>query len=120
MHPTFNVKMTSHEQLEMKANIKFCSDLGKTPTKILKSLQKTRGNNMSVSRAIVLKWHRRLKDGRQNVENDEQQGREAVIYASSATSIETALEGDRRLIIRELSEVTDVSCGNFIVSWLMY
>ena len=31
MHQTFNVKMTAHKRLEMKANIKFCADLGKIP-----------------------------------------------------------------------------------------
>ena len=54
MHQTFNVKMTSHERLEMRAKINFCADLGKAPTEMLTLLHKTKGN-MSVSRTIVFK-----------------------------------------------------------------
>ena len=71
--------MTSNERLEIRANINFCEDFGKTPTDMLKLLHQTRAN-MSVSRAIVFRWHRRFKDGRQNLEDNERQGREAVIY----------------------------------------
>ena len=66
---------------------------------MLKLLQKTRGN-MSVSRANVFKCHGRFKDGRQNLDDNERQGREAFTHTSSATSIKTALKGDRRLTIR--------------------
>ena len=66
---------------------------------MLKLLQKIRGN-MPVSRAIVFKCHDRFKDGRQSLDDNERQGREAFTHASSATSIKTALKGDRRLSIR--------------------
>ena len=66
---------------------------------MLKLLQKTRGN-MSMSRATVFKCHRRFKDGRQILYDNERQGREAVTHTSSATSIKTPLKGDRRLTIR--------------------
>ena len=42
---------------------------------MLKLLQKTRGN-MSVSHAIVFKWHHWFKDGRQNLDDNERQGQE--------------------------------------------
>ena len=64
--------------------IKFCADLGKTPTETLKLLRTTR-RNISVSRALVFKWHRRFKDGRQDIEDDERQGREAVIRTSRSS-----------------------------------
>ena len=102
--------MGSHERLEIRANIKFCAELGKTPTQTLDLIQKTRGDK-SVSRALVFKWHKRFTDGRQDIGDDERPGRAAVIRASSSTSIKTALEGDRRLTVRELSEITDVSRG---------
>ena len=35
---------------------------------------------MSVSCAIVFRWHRRFKVGRQNLEIDERQGREAQSF----------------------------------------
>ena len=66
---------------------------------MLKLLQKVRGN-MSVSRAIVFKWHSRFKDDCQTVEDNGRQGREVDIHTSSATSIKMALEGDHGLTIR--------------------
>ena len=94
----------------MRADIKCFADLGKTTTKMLKLLEKRKGN-MSASRVIVFKWYHRFKDGRQNIEDDERRSREPVIHTSIAASIKTALKGDRHLTIRELSEVTDVSRG---------
>lgn len=41
--------------------------------------------------------------------DDERPGRAAVNCKSSSTSIKTALEGDGRQTVREISEVTDVS-----------
>ena len=46
-----SVKMTSRERLEIRTNIEFCADLGKTPTDTRKLLQKTRGN-VSVSHDV--------------------------------------------------------------------
>ena len=82
--------MTSHKWLEMRANINFCAGFCKTPTEMLKLLQRTRGN--FVCHAIVFKWHRRFKDGHQNLEDNKRQGCEAVVHTSSATSIKTTLE----------------------------
>ena len=78
----------------MRANINFCENFGKTSTEMLKLRHRTRAN-MSVSRAIVFKCHRRFKDDRQNIEDNKRHGREAVIHMSSATSIKTALEGTK-------------------------
>ena len=75
----------------MRANIKFCVDLGKTTTKMLKLLQKRKGN-MSASRVIAFKWYLRFKDGLQNIEDDERRSREPIIYTSIATSIKAALK----------------------------
>ena len=63
----------------MRTHIKFCVDFGKTPTKMLNLFQNTR-RNMSVNRSIVFKWHRRFKVDCQNLENNEQQGREAQSF----------------------------------------
>jgi hypothetical protein len=43
--------MTSQERLELCANIKFCMELGETPTDTYKKLQRTRGEN-AVFRAL--------------------------------------------------------------------
>ena len=82
--------MTWHERLERKANNS--ADLGKTTTEMLNLLQKTR-RNMSVSCAIYLNGTVGLK------------------MDVKTLKIKTALEGDSRLTITELWEVTDVSRG---------
>ena len=70
---------------------------------------------MSVSRAIVFKCQRSFKDGRQNLENDERQGSDAVIHTPSATTIKTALEGDLTIIFEQTLAV-----AQFIAFWPMY
>jgi predicted transcriptional regulator len=102
--------MTSHERMEIRANIKFCADLGKTPTETYKLLQQTKRES-SVSRALVFKWHKRFSDGRTDIKDDERPGRNAVIRTTSSTSIKKVLEGDRRLTVREIAEIADVSRG---------
>ena len=82
----------------MKANINFVH-ISVKHQQNAKLLQQTRGN-MSASRAFVLKCHGRFTDDRQNLDDNERQGREAFIQTSRATSIKTALKGDRRLTIR--------------------
>ena len=74
MYARSNAKMGSHERLDIRANIKFCAKLGKTPTQTPYFIQKTRGEK-SVSRALVFKWHNRLTDGRQDIGDDERPGR---------------------------------------------
>jgi hypothetical protein len=84
------LKMTSQERLELHANIKFCMELGETPTDTYIKLQRTRGEN-AVSRALVFKWFRRLSDGRKSLEDDEGRGRRSSVKPSDVTSIEDTM-----------------------------
>ena len=83
---------------------------------MLKLLETTKGN-MSVSRDIVFKWHRRFYDGRPNIEDIERQDRDAVIHTSISMSIKTALEGDHRLTIENCQELSTLAVAQFILSW---
>ena len=58
-----NVKMSTKERMEIRENIKLCTDLGKTPTKTYMMLQMAKGER-KVSRALVFKWHKRFSEGR--------------------------------------------------------
>lgn len=102
--------MMSQEKLETRAIIKFCKDLGKTPTDTCKMLQKSRGKT-SVSRALVFKWHKRFSEGRESIQDDTRSGRKLHVNETHLTSIKEALEFDRRVTVRELSEIADLSVG---------
>ena len=48
--------------------------LGKTPTEALKLLQEVYGDD-TMSRTCLFDWHRRFKEGREEVEDDHRSGR---------------------------------------------
>ena len=102
--------MSSSDRLEIRAIIKFCHDLGKTPTQTLKMIEQTK-RERSVSRALVFKWHRRFADGQDSLEEQEGCGRKKQYGATTVTSIREALDADRQLTIRELVERFDMGYG---------
>ena len=59
--------------IEQQINRKFLVRLGKTPTEALKLLQEVYGDDM-MSRTRLLEWHRRFKEGREEVEDDHRSG----------------------------------------------
>ena len=92
-------------KLERRAVIKFCKDLGKTPTDTYKMLQKSRGEKC-VSRALVFKWHKRFSEGRESLLDDSRPDRKSIVDAAQLTSVKEALGA-----IRELSELAGASVG---------
>ena len=62
--------MSSSDRLEIRVIIKICHDLGKTPTQTLKMIAQTKWEH-SVSRTLVVKWHRRFADGQDSQEEQE-------------------------------------------------
>ena len=58
-----NVKcanMTSNENFEIRANVKFCQFMDDTPFSTFESIKLMKGEN-SVSKSLVFRWHERLK-----------------------------------------------------------
>ena len=64
--------MSPSDLLEIRVIIKFCHDLGKTPTQTLKMIEQTKREHLK-SISLVFKWHRRFADGQDSLE--EQEGR---------------------------------------------
>ena len=59
---------------EQRANLKFLAKLGKTPSESFTMLQQVyREETMSRTRAF--EWHKRFKEGREEVEDDPRSGR---------------------------------------------
>ena len=60
--------------LEERYAIKFCFKLGKNTTKTYGMLQTAFGESC-MNRVSVFEWHKRFKDGRESVRNDERRDR---------------------------------------------
>ncbi|XP_052778899.1 protein GVQW3-like [Mya arenaria] len=103
--------MASSDRIEAQAVIKFCSELGKTPTQTYKMIQTTSVKNTGVSRSLVFEWHRRFCDGRESLKDDVGRGRKRKYGVTLVTSIDDALAKDRGLKVRTLSEMFGVGYG---------
>ena len=62
------------DTLEVRYVIKFCFKLGKNPTETYGMLQTAFGASC-MNRASVFEWHKRFKEGRESVMDDERYGR---------------------------------------------
>ncbi|XP_029171344.1 protein GVQW3-like [Nylanderia fulva] len=60
--------------LEQRYLIKFCAKLNKTATETFGMIQEAYKEE-AMSRAMVFMWHKRLKDGREDVDDDDRAGR---------------------------------------------
>ena len=60
--------------VEQRTNLKFLVRLGKSPSEALRMLQEVYGQE-TISRSHVFEWHRRFKEGREEVEDDARSGR---------------------------------------------
>ena len=63
--------------VEQQINLKFLVRLEKTPTEALKLLQEVYGDDTK-SRTRFFEWHRRFKEGREEVEDDHRNGRRST------------------------------------------
>ena len=61
--------MTAPVHKENHAIIKFCVDLGKTPTELTK-IMKDANPSPKVSRSLVSKWHKRFSEGMESLNDD--------------------------------------------------
>ena len=62
------------DTLEERYTIKFCFKLGKNATETYGMLLTAFGASC-INRALVFEWHRRFKEGRESVRDDERSGR---------------------------------------------
>ena len=82
-HSWWISKMQSgHEDtLEERYTIKFCFELGKNATEMYWMLQTAFGQSF-MNRASVFEWHKRFKEGRESVRDDERCGRSKQVNRS--------------------------------------
>jgi len=102
--------MSSSDRMEVRCIIKFCHDLGKTPTQTLKMIEDTKRKD-PVSRSLVFKWHQKFAEGEESFKERQGRGRKRKYGATAETSIRQALDADRRLTIRDLAEKFEMGYG---------
>jgi [histone H3]-lysine36 N-dimethyltransferase SETMAR len=100
--------MTSYEQ---RLNIKFCQRLGKTPVETFEMLYRVYGQDTS-SRATVFRWHRRFKQRRESVNDNDRTGRPATARTDvNIKAVQDTVRKDRRQTVREIAEIVGISYG---------
>ena len=100
--------MAAPAQEETRAIIKFCVDLGKTPTKTMK-MMKDANRSSNVSSSLVFKWHKRF---RESLKDDTGRGRKRIVNAGIVAAVKSLIEEDRRLTVSDISTNEGVSYGS--------
>ena len=86
--------------VEQRINWKFLVRLGKTPAEALKLLQEVYDDN-KMSRTRLFEWHRRFKEGREEVEDDHRSGRPSTNRTDkNVERVRQKVRSDFRLTVR--------------------
>jgi transposase len=85
MKPSSSEKTTFSNKVEQRAVIKFCVDIGKTPTEMHKFIKRS-VTHSNVSRSLVFKWHKRFSDGRGSIMDVQREGRPSFKFPMKKVS----------------------------------
>ena len=110
-HSWWISKMQSGRQdtLDERYAIKFCFKIGKNATETYGMLQTAFGPSC-MNRASVFEWHKRFKEGRESVRDDEKCGRSKEVRTPEFIGqIKNFMDKDRRVSIETISAQFDVS-----------
>ena len=111
---------SGHEDtLEEQYAIKFCFKLGKNATETYGMLQTVFGASC-MNWTSVFEWHKRFKEGKESVRDDERCGRNKEVRTPEFISkIKNFMDKDRRVSIETISAQFDVSVRSVhtIIHW---
>lgn len=94
--------------IEQRVNVKFLVKLGKSATETYSMLQQVYGDEC-LSRTRVFEWHKRFKEGREDVEDDPRPGRPSTSKTDdNIEKIGSLIRQDRRLSIRAIAEMIGI------------
>ena len=94
---------------EQRFAVKFCVKLGKS-TKEMFAMFNTAYGDVAMKRATCFRWHKRFKNGRLSVEDDEQSGCPSTSTDDPhINEINTLVQVNRRLTVRGLAEELGIS-----------
>ena len=90
--------------IEKQINLKILVCLGKTPTEALKLLQEVYGDN-TMSRIRLFEWHRRFKEGREEVKDDHRSGRPSTSRTDeNVERVIQKVQSNRCLTVRMIAD----------------
>jgi len=94
----------SDKNLEQRINIKFCVRIGKSARGKLALLTVAYGE-YAMKKSSVFEWHRRFKEGREDVQDDPRSGQPKTRRTDATVDrVRTLLLSDRRLGVRVTAE----------------
>jgi hypothetical protein len=76
----------SDRLLEKRINIKFCAESGKSASENLQMLTEACGAD-AMKRSSIFEWHKRFKEGREDVKDNERTGRQKTHRADENCSL---------------------------------
>jgi histone-lysine N-methyltransferase SETMAR len=90
--------------LEQRINIKFCTKPGKSASETLQMLTEAYGAD-AMKKSSVFEWHKRFKEGREDVKFDESAGRPKTHRTDeNVEKVRKLVRFDRLLSVRILGE----------------
>ncbi|KAL4131067.1 hypothetical protein QTP88_008418 [Uroleucon formosanum] len=96
------------EKIEQRINLKFLVKLGKSATESFNLLTEVYGDSV-LSRPRVFEWHKRFREGREEVEDNQRVGRPCSSKTNDNISkINEIVRKDRRLSIRMIAEMVNI------------
>jgi len=94
----------SDKNLEERINIKFCVKIGKSANETLALLIVAYGE-YAMKKSSVLEWHKRFKEGREDVQDDQRSGQPKTQRTdANVDRVRTLVHSDRRLGVRVIAE----------------
>ena len=98
-------------------SVKFCVKLGKSTTETFSMLNTAYGD-VAMKRATCFRWHKRFKNGRLSVKDDERSGRPSTSTDDPhIDKINTLVRVNRRLTVRELAEECGISVWALVTTF---
>ena len=113
-HSWWISKMQSErdDTLEERYAIKFCFKLGKNAATEMYGMLQTAFWPSCMNRASVFEWHKRFKESRESVRDDEACGRSKEVNTLELMGqIKNFMDKDRRVSIETISAQFDVNVG---------
>jgi hypothetical protein len=86
----------SDRLLEQRINIKFCAKLGNSKSETLQKLTEAYGADI-IKKSRVSEWHKRFKEGREDVKDDERAGRPKTRRDQKGTQVTSPNEDNANL-----------------------
>ena len=94
---------------EQRAKLNFLAKLGKTPSESFAMLQQVYGEE-TMSRSHAFEWHKRFKEGREEVEDDPRSGRPSTSRtADNIERVKQMVRANRRLTVRMIAEELSIN-----------